>query len=114
MTAKNWTSNLLLIASALVLGACVEQAQFPVAAGNSPDPELPSPRQSLIPTICRTHVGSTSFSTAIFWSLKATPRKAACRAPETTRVRSAIVKYAGFSVEPSTPIESTDQLNKCH
>jgi hypothetical protein len=51
MPAENRTSNLLMIASVLVLGACVEHAQFPVAAGYGPDPEHPYPRQSRIPTL---------------------------------------------------------------
>jgi glucose/arabinose dehydrogenase len=36
---------------ALGLAACGDQAKLPVAAGTGPDPELPPPEQSLLPTV---------------------------------------------------------------
>jgi glucose/arabinose dehydrogenase len=42
---------LLPVALALGLAACGEQATLPVAAGIGPDPELPPPNETLLPTV---------------------------------------------------------------
>jgi glucose/arabinose dehydrogenase len=41
----------LLVVAALGLAACGESATLPVAAGVGPDPALPPPRETLIPTV---------------------------------------------------------------
>jgi glucose/arabinose dehydrogenase len=41
----------LLAVAVLGLGACGERATLPVAAGTGPDPELPPPRETLLPTV---------------------------------------------------------------
>ena len=40
-----------LLAAALLLSACGDQATLPVSAGTGPDPQLPSPRQTWLPTV---------------------------------------------------------------
>jgi glucose/arabinose dehydrogenase len=45
------TRNLCLLIFALVLVACGENARLPVSAGTGPDPQLPQPRKTLIPTV---------------------------------------------------------------
>jgi glucose/arabinose dehydrogenase len=42
---------LLFVGLALGLGACGESASLPVAAGMGPDPELPAPTKTLLPTV---------------------------------------------------------------
>ena len=44
-------SRFPLIASMLVLAACGEEATLPVAEGTGPDPELPPPNETLLPTV---------------------------------------------------------------
>ena len=44
-------STALLAIAALGLAACGEQAKLPVSAGVGPDPELPAPEQSFMPTV---------------------------------------------------------------
>ncbi|HEX2996339.1 MAG TPA: sorbosone dehydrogenase family protein [Anaerolineales bacterium] len=46
--AKNW---ILIIGITLVLTACMERSKLPVEAGFGESPQLPSPRQTLIPTV---------------------------------------------------------------
>ena len=48
---KARSSSLVLGIAALGLSACGEQARLPVSAGMGPNPELPPPRTSLIPTV---------------------------------------------------------------
>ena len=48
---KAGACNALLLAAALGLSACGEAARLPVSAGTGPDPELPPPRQRLLPTV---------------------------------------------------------------
>lgn len=43
--------SLLLAVAAVGLTACGEEATLPVAAGTGPDPELPPPNETLIPTV---------------------------------------------------------------
>ena len=45
-----WRALSLMIAT-LGLAACGESATLPVAAGMGPDPELPPPEETLIPTV---------------------------------------------------------------
>ncbi len=45
------SSGLLITTAVLALSACSEVAQLPVSAGTGPQPALPAPRQTLIPTI---------------------------------------------------------------
>jgi hypothetical protein len=40
-----------IAALALTLSACGEMAKLPVSAGTGPQPTLPSPEQTLIPTV---------------------------------------------------------------
>ena len=40
-----------LLACAVMVAACGEPATLPVSAGTGPQPELPAPRTSLIPTV---------------------------------------------------------------
>ncbi len=47
----NRAGALLLAAAALALAACGEVATLPVAAGTGPQPALPAPRPTLIPTV---------------------------------------------------------------
>ena len=47
---RAWFGSLLAVA-ALGLSACGDQAQLPVSAGIGPDPQLPPPDQSFIPTV---------------------------------------------------------------
>ncbi len=42
---------LMMTAAALALAGCSETAQLPVSAGTGPDPQLPPPDKSLIPTV---------------------------------------------------------------
>ena len=42
---------LSLMIATLGLAACGESATLPVAAGMGPDPELPPPQETLIPTV---------------------------------------------------------------
>ena len=44
-------SGAALVAVALLGSACGERAQLPLAAGIGPDPVLPPPRQTLLPTV---------------------------------------------------------------
>ena len=48
---KARSSSLVLGIAALGLSACGEQARLPVSAGMGPNPELPPPKTSLIPTV---------------------------------------------------------------
>ena len=48
---KTRSSSLVLGIAALGLSACGEQARLPVSAGMGPNPELPPPKTSLIPTV---------------------------------------------------------------
>ena len=48
---KARSSSLMLGIAALGLSACGEQARLPVSAGMGPNPELPPPKTSLIPTV---------------------------------------------------------------
>ena len=48
---KARSSSLMLGIAALGLSACGEQARLPVSAGVGPNPELPPPKTSLIPTV---------------------------------------------------------------
>jgi glucose/arabinose dehydrogenase len=48
---KARSSSLMLGIAALGLSACGEQARLPVSAGMGPNPELPPPQTSLIPTV---------------------------------------------------------------
>ena len=48
---KALSSSLVLGIAALGLSACGEQARLPVSAGMGPNPELPPPKTSLIPTV---------------------------------------------------------------
>jgi glucose/arabinose dehydrogenase len=52
---KARSSSLVLGIAALGLSACGEQARLPVSAGMGPNPELPPPKTSLIPTV---HIAS--------------------------------------------------------
>lgn len=61
-----------LLVSALAtlsLGACGEMATLPIAAGTGPQPTLPAPQQTLIPTV--------NIAPAIGWPAGATPQAAA-------------------------------------
>ena len=42
---------LLLVIAALGLSGCGERAQLPVSAGVGPDPALPPPEETLLPTV---------------------------------------------------------------
>jgi glucose/arabinose dehydrogenase len=55
----------VLVVAALSIAACAEPAQLPVSAGTGPNPVLPAPSTSLIPTI--------NVVTAKGWSLDAKP-----------------------------------------
>jgi len=59
------TTAVALIAIAIAVTGCGETAQLPLAAGVGPDPTLPPPRETLIPTI---HVAA-----ATGWPAGATP-----------------------------------------
>ena len=48
---KARSSSLVLGIAALGLSACGDQARLPVSAGMGPNPELPPPKTSLIPTV---------------------------------------------------------------
>jgi hypothetical protein len=41
----------VLLGAALALAACGEIARLPVSAGTGPDPQLPAPAKSLLPTV---------------------------------------------------------------
>ena len=61
MTAKRWAVVLL----PALLAACGDRAKLPVAQGMGPDPQLPRPVQSLIPTV--------KVAQAIRWPASAKP-----------------------------------------
>ena len=44
-------ASLFLAATAVALAGCGEEATLPVAAGTGPQPQLPSPNATLIPTV---------------------------------------------------------------
>ena len=48
---SNSRTILLIAALALTLAACNEQATVPIAQGYGPDPTLPPPKNSWIPTV---------------------------------------------------------------
>ena len=54
--------------SALLLAACGETSRIPEAAQTGPNPELPAPQSSLIPTV--------KIAPAKGWAQGATPRAA--------------------------------------
>ena len=58
----------LVACAVAALAACGDMAKLPVSAGTGPDPQLPSPRQSLIPTVDIAPVKG--------WPEKATPQAA--------------------------------------
>ena len=60
---------LLLGALALGASACGSSAKLPVSAGTGPDPAIPAPRTSLIPTV--------NFATAVGWPAGQRPTPAA-------------------------------------
>jgi glucose/arabinose dehydrogenase len=60
--------SLLLSAIAVVLSACGDVAQLPVAAGIGPHPQLPPPNPTLIPTV--------NVAPAIGWSANGKPKAA--------------------------------------
>src|SRR5579863_4655390 len=41
----------LALVSSLILSACGDEAKLPLAAGTGPDPKLPPPTRTLIPTV---------------------------------------------------------------
>jgi glucose/arabinose dehydrogenase len=41
----------LVFASSLILGGCGDEAKLPLAAGTGPDPKLPPPTKTMIPTV---------------------------------------------------------------
>ncbi len=43
--------SLVLSGSVLGLASCIGQATLPVSAGMGPEPQLPAPRSTLIPTV---------------------------------------------------------------
>ncbi|MCM2308119.1 MAG: sorbosone dehydrogenase family protein [Sulfuritalea sp.] len=55
--------------AALSLGACGDMATLPIAAGTGPQPALPAPQQTLLPTV--------NIAPAISWPAGATPQAAA-------------------------------------
>ena len=55
--------------AALSLGACGDMATLPIAAGTGPQPALPAPRQTLMPTV--------NIAPAIGWPAGVTPQAAA-------------------------------------
>jgi glucose/arabinose dehydrogenase len=59
---------LLMLPAMLALAACGEEAQLPVSAGIGPDPELPEPNATLIPTV--------NIATATGWPGGAKPEAA--------------------------------------
>ena len=59
----------LIGAVALILAACSEMATLPISAGTGPEPTLPAPKQTLIPTV---HIAP-----AAGWPPGATPQAAA-------------------------------------
>ncbi|MCM2338035.1 MAG: sorbosone dehydrogenase family protein [Lysobacter sp.] len=61
-------SHAMAAAVAMTLAACGELAQLPGSAGIGPEPALPSPRQSLIPTV--------NIAPAIGWPSGVVPRAA--------------------------------------
>jgi glucose/arabinose dehydrogenase len=48
---KTLTINMVMTSTLLILAACGQQATLPVAAGTGPNPNLPLPYKSFIPTI---------------------------------------------------------------
>jgi len=48
---KRLAKPLLIALFALSLAGCNDEATLPVEAGTGPDPKLPAPNQSLIPTV---------------------------------------------------------------
>jgi glucose/arabinose dehydrogenase len=58
-----------LLATVIALGACAGGTALPVAAGFGPDPQLPAPRQGLLPTV--------NIAPASSWPEGATPEAAA-------------------------------------
>ena len=58
-----------LAASAALLAGCADSASLPVAAGTGPNPTLPKPTESLIPTL--------NIAPAIGWPAGAAPQAAA-------------------------------------
>ena len=44
-------ASLFLAATAVALAGCGEEATLPVAAGTGPQPQLPAPNETLIPTV---------------------------------------------------------------
>src|ERR687897_3757854 len=44
-------ATLFLAATAVALAGCGEEATLPVAAGTGPQPQLPAPNETLIPTV---------------------------------------------------------------
>ena len=61
--------SLLLSAIAVVLSACGDVAQLPVAAGIGPHPQLPPPNPTLIPTV--------NIAPAVGWPANGKPAAAA-------------------------------------
>jgi glucose/arabinose dehydrogenase len=63
-----WRASPALAIVALGLSACGEEATLPVAAGMGPDPELPPPKETLLPTV--------NIAPATGWSGDQTPTPA--------------------------------------
>jgi glucose/arabinose dehydrogenase len=61
-------ARLALVMAALGLSGCGEEARLPVAAGMGPNPELPPPNETLLPTV--------NIAKATGWSGDATPTPA--------------------------------------
>ena len=62
-------NGLILIVAALLVGGCADTAQLTVAAGTGPDPQLPPPSRSLLPTV--------NIAPALGWREGAQPKAAA-------------------------------------
>ena len=62
-------SSLAVVAAALLLASCGDVARLPVSAGTGPNPELPAPSESLIPTV--------NIAPAIGWPDGGAPQPAA-------------------------------------
>ena len=60
--------NAMAALAALTLGACGEMATLPITAGIGPQPVLPAPRQTLVPTV--------NIAPAVGWPAGATPQAA--------------------------------------